>query len=146
MWILQPTVLNQVFIKWKGVIAPEVSPTNSLRIWLPTEIAKREAISITEDETTYDNQWPIAIYPKTSNARIAAQQGSFTVHGRRSDSLDQLISDAGSEPGDVLAKILLTGFSNSQVVQELGLLGIRRSSIYPDVINFVRQLKDYYKW
>ncbi len=145
IWILQPAPMNEVFLKFGGIVAPENSRKTSS--WLPKEIARnRYIIRQDTDGFSYDNRWPLAIYPKKTNQRINAQQGTFTVHGRKSGSIDTLISKAGGDPDDVIAKIELTGFDKDEVMRNLGLLGIRRSAIYPDIDNFVLQLQEVYKW
>ena len=145
VWILQPAPLNNVFLKWNGVLAPE--NIRQTYAWLPKQIAKNtRTIEQDDDGYVYDNQWPLAIYPKKTNKRITAQQGSFTVHGRDPKPLDELITLASGDPSSIIAKIELKGFDRHAVVHHLGLLGIRRSAIYPDVDNFVTQLKEYYKW
>jgi hypothetical protein len=145
IWVLQPALLNEVFLDWKGIIAP--SSTACTSAWLPKKIAQKEPIvALDEEHCKYDNNWPLAIYPQKTNNRIVAQQGSFTVHGRKTEALDVLIAEAGGDPAKVVAKIELIDFNKEHVMSNLSLLGIRRSAIYPDFDNFVLQLKDYYKW
>ena len=47
---------------------------------------------------------------------------------------------------DVFARIDLTGFDKKQVLRDLGVLGIRRTAIYPDIDNLVLQIQEFYKW
>ena len=145
VWILQPAVMNDVFLKWHGILGPE--RYLEMRSWLPKEICKANHIILQDDGGfSYDNRWPLAIYPKKTNHRISAQQGVFTIHGRYSKPLDLLISQAKGDPANALAKIELKEFSKDSVIHDLALLGIRRSSVYPDIDNFVLQLKEYYQW
>lgn len=144
IWILQPGPLNGVFLSWDGIVAPENNPETDS--WLPKKIAMANPIQQDADGLSYDNRWPLAIYPKKTNTRMNAQQGAFTVHGHHSGAIDSLVTQAGGDPQDVLARIDLKGFDKDDVVSHLGLLGIRRSAVYPDVDNFVRQVKEYYKW
>ena len=111
-------------------------------IYLPRLIAEEHALTRTEkDGCVYDNEWPLAIQPKWTNRRIVAQQGMFTIHGRDPRPLTELIASKGKKVGDHIAKINLTGFKKKLVYSELAMLGIRRSAIFPDLDNFVKELR-----
>lgn len=119
--------------------------------WLPKQIAKRDYIISTEvdhlDEVyVYDNRWPVAIFPKKSNQRIVAQQGAFTIHGRKPESLALLVAEKLGEIPTFFAKILLKDFDKEDAIRDLKMLGVKRSSVYPDIENFVKQLQENYKW
>jgi hypothetical protein len=147
IWILQPALLNEIFLNWKGILCPE--NIRETKAWLPKQIKKSETNPIVlqdEDGYIYDNSWPLAIYAKKSNKRITAQRGTFTVHGRNSESLEDLILKKGGNPSSLIAKIELTRFKISDVHNHLKLLGIRRSSIFPDLDNFVQELKETHDW
>ena len=145
IWILQPSSLNEVVLGWHGVLAPEKLPEAEL--WLPSQIGRSTFLTMQDsDGVIYDNKWPLAIYPKKVNQRLHAQQGAFTVHGRQTEPLDKLLEIKGAEVGDVLVRIDLKKCKKDSVLNEMFLLGIRRSAIYPDIDNFVRQMKDASNW
>lgn len=145
VWVLQPTCMNKVFLDWEGIIAPE--NYSEMRIWLPKEINKPSARRVKDKSGyVYDNKWPLAIYPKKTNHRMLSQQGQFTVHGRNRKSIDELITQKRGTPEKILSRIDLEGFDANKIVRQLSMLGIRRSSLYPDLDNFVKQLRDYYNW
>ena len=145
IWICRPAQLNRITTGWKGIISPENN--SQLAAWTPHGIRKpyREA-AVDDASCTYDNDWPIAIYPKRLESRLHAQQGMFTVHGRRSGSLTDIVIARGTSTEDVFARIDLVNFSLSMIKSELRWLGIRRSAIFPDLSNFVGDLKDRFGW
>lgn len=145
VYILQPCDVNDLFLGWRGIMGPD--GYKETRIWLPQAITQRSGKVITDsDGYVYDNQWPLAIYPKCSNNRITTQQGMFTVHGRDTLPLDELISSKGEHARDYIAKIELRGITKQKIYTELATLGIRRSAIYPDIDNFVREIKERPPW
>lgn len=145
IWICKPEKLNRAFLGWAGIIAPESG--EKLKLWLPQQIAKpHKAIEQDLEGYSYDNDWPLAIYPKKSNKRIAAQQGTFTVHGRRKEPLDELYKHRAGNPSEAFARVDLRFKKKEEALLQLKLLGVRRSSIYPDIDNLVKQLKEDYQW
>lgn len=144
IWLMKPVLLNEAFIGWNGIMAPESgSPYTN---WLPNQIAEDKAIVKAEDNYVYDNNWPLAIYPKKSNRRIAAQQGAFTVHGRKSEPLDSLFSSKSGSVDKAFARIDLVNCERRVAMYHLATLGIRRAAIYPDVDNLVQQICEEYDW
>ncbi|MCR9245205.1 MAG: FRG domain-containing protein [bacterium] len=145
IWLLQPMELNEVFLRWHGILTPE--HVRQLDAWLPRPIRLPHHVTQADEEGyVYDNRWPLAIYPRRANRRLIAQQGYFTVHGRDPRPLDELVDQCGADPASLLAKIELVGFDPQQALHELDLLGIRRSAVYPDIDNFVQQLQALYGW
>jgi len=145
IWVMHPDALNNVMIKWWGILTPENNlPAEN---WLPLKVMEKEAIQITDDGGyIYSNQYPLAIYPRRTNSRIAAQQGMFTVHGRMRESLEEIVKLQGGEVDDIFARVNLVGFDHRKILQELRTFGIRRAAIYPDMDNYVRDLQHSYEW
>lgn len=145
IWICKPELLNEKFMGWKGILAPESS--SYLNLWLPKSIALSSKSSKDDDDGyIYDNDWPLAIYPKKANKRIAAQQGVFTVHGRRNEDLIHLFKEKGGREEEAFARVELR-FSDKMVAfSHLKMLGVRRSAIYPDVDNLVKQIQEDHGW
>ncbi|MFT5323655.1 MAG: hypothetical protein ACI8P0_001505 [Planctomycetaceae bacterium] len=145
VWVMQPSSLNDVMLGWNGIMAPE--NIDDMSLWLPKAIAHpTHRVQQDQQGCSYDNDWPLAIYPKKSNLRISAQQGTFTVHGRHREPLDALYEKRGGIIADTFARIDMVGFDKPTVLKHLALLGIRRSAIYPDIENCVRQLQETYGW
>lgn len=145
IWIMQPCLINQAFLGWEGIVGPEQS--EQYEIWLPDRIAEEHHIVVQDREGySYDNDWPLALYPKKANTRIAAQQGTFTIHGRRKEPLDELFEAKGGKVAEAFARIDLKGCDKEEALRHLITLGVRRSAIYPDIDNLVRQIRDEYEW
>lgn len=142
IWILQPEAINEHFMKWRGIIAPENYP-DELKPWLPRYL-KKSGRARTVDGYRYNPKNPLAILAKKSNRRIAAQQGAFTLHGRDTRALCEIIKSEIPSPNQVLARIDLEPLNLIEARLHLETLGVRRSAIYPDMDNFVKQLGEYY--
>ena len=145
IWILNPSALNQASINWGGIIAPNNFP-DEMGIWLPNQIRNATHLIRFTEGFTYDNRKPLAIYPKKSNRRIVAQQGTFTVHGRDRKCLLDYINTEVPSPDSVIARIILDGAKIDECRRDLEMLGVRRSTIYPDIDNYVKHLKSVYSW
>jgi hypothetical protein len=143
VWIMQPYLFNQACIKWDGTISPENNP--EVNIWLPRQMKIHQA-QTDRDGVEYDNENPIAIYPRKNGGRLHAQQGAFTVHGRTRRDLVDLVKSTGYDVSRVFARLELKGFTRANAFAQLATLGIRRSTVYPDIDNFVRELQEYYCW
>jgi hypothetical protein len=144
VWLLLPELLNETFLGWRGVMSPENNV--ELDLWLPRPVASGRRRRRDEFGYRYDNQFPLAILPCRNNLRIVAQQGVFTIHGRSCDPIPELLARKRASPSRMLARVDLLGLTREQAANELWQLGIRRSAIYPDLHNFVLQLKEQYRW
>ncbi|QDU80199.1 FRG domain protein [Polystyrenella longa] len=145
VWIMDPCSYNEAIMNWYGIFAPE--NYEEADIWLPHLVKGPQALVKQDlDGWVYNNLHPVAIYPKRSNPRISNQQGYFTVHGSDRRSLDEILSSLGHSSGDVFARIDLEGIDRKKALEQLSLLGVRRSAIFPDITNLVAQLKEYYEW
>ena len=100
------------------------------------------------DPTSSLPEHPIAFRPRRSNKRIVAQHGMFTVHGSSDNCLTRFVVQNSTNivPSDVMTRIDFVGFSNSRVVSCLKVLGMTRSAVYPDVVNFARSIKESRKF
>lgn len=143
VWVLRPDLVNKNTIKWKGIISPENYP-DDMEPWLPRFINKAKSTPSACGKYVYDNSDPVAIYAKRSNARIAAQHGGFTLHGRNPKPLCELINKEMPGAKKILGRVDLDGIDVDEARYHLSVLGIRRSSIYPDVDNYVKQLGETY--
>ena len=81
----------------------------------------------------------VATMAVENDPRIQAQQGAFTVHSSR-QPLDQM-----SNCEKWLVKILLPKESAPRISYELGLLGIQRSNLFPDLDNLAQELRTRFK-
>ena len=156
IWILQPNRFNELMQGWSQIISPK--PWAGMRHWLPSAMNSAPT-KVTIDGSSYDNLYPVAIYPQRTNRRIVAQQGMFTVHGHNQDGIEQIIQTRlaemnakrkkGKTPQDMapyLARIDLKDLDKATALRDLSLLGVVRSAIYPDLDSFVRQMKEEPGW
>lgn len=142
VWILDPAEINKVAVGDPRIISPENnSPTQA---WLPRRIREPYNIIQRDGEFVYDNTFPLAIMPRKSDARMVAQQAYFTVHGRSKKALEDFIFERVPTPKRAIARIDLNVTSRDQWLDDLGLLGTRRHTIYPDLDHYVQYLREYY--
>jgi hypothetical protein len=145
IWILSPNDLNQASCNYEGILSPEHNP--ELDIYLPDSIGKHIKKKSKEDKSVlYDNNIPLAIFPKQANRRILSQSGFFTVGGRKKEGLEIIIPKICKSPKRTLLRLKFEDCDISRLKEELGIMGIRRSGIYPDLANFVGELQEIYKW
>jgi FRG domain len=147
VWIILPAKINGLSMNWEGLISPE--RYKELNAWMPTSIRDgRKRVSSDDGDWVYDSAYPLALYPRKNNARMIAQQGTFTVHGTDRDPLDAWIMKcAPTSHQEILCKVVFSRKLKVQVaVSELADLGVRRSTIYPDLQNFVLELRDRNGW
>jgi hypothetical protein len=144
VWVMKPHKLNLAFIGWEGIITPENNAVTNM--WLPRAINDPDTKPGDEPNFVFDNEWPLAIHPRRPRGRVVAQHGFFTVHGRDKRTLPDLVASRGVDPKTVFARLDLSGLDATLARHQLALLGIRRSNIYPDIDNFVRELKEIHAW
>lgn len=140
VWILQPERFNKQYLGWSGILAPENQP--KLNAWLPS--GNRKHTVEHDGEDCYDNKHTLAIYAKKSNHRIVAQQGAFTLHGRDRRPICEMVAKDFKKPDSVLARIDFEDLDLKEAKLHLERLGVKRSSIYPDIDNFVKQVGESY--
>lgn len=143
VWVLRPDLVNQNTIQWKGIIAPENYPKD-MKPWLPRFIGTAKSEFSKCGKYRYDNSNPVAIYAKRSNARIAAQHGAFTLHGHNRKPLCEQIIKNMPQAKKIIGRVELDRIDVEEARYHLSVLGIRRSSIYPDIDNYVKQLGETY--
>lgn len=142
VWMLDPGVVNQASVGDDTIISPENNP--AVDLWLPKVIQEGSRSTQADGEFLYNNNHPLAIYPRKTNQRIIAQQGAFTIHGRNRIPLEEFVLEHARKPNDRLARVLLVDVEPSKWLHELGLLGIRKQHVYPDIDTFAKCLKETY--
>jgi hypothetical protein len=126
VWVLDPWRLNDIVLGRDEVIPPgsdglpEVD-TLRYKLWLPDRFDAKQKLL---------EELPVAIYPNQFDRRIAAQKSCFTVHGRKTESLESLFRRTKT----LLARIIIPGFATSIVRDGLEEYGIDEVSIYPDLV------------
>jgi hypothetical protein len=87
-------------------------------------------------------QAPVAILPVHSSARIQAQRGTFTIHGRAHDGLDKLAESAGRK--GCLRRLVIPKQDVVRVRLELSRAGIAESVIFPELPGLCRELRTFF--
>ena len=104
------------------------------------------------------NRYALAIRPPQMTPRLVAQRGVFTIHGTDlsiEDSEKKLgikadLNDQAAEmskkikdcrKNDLLTSIRIDGSAKKSIQRELGLMGITRATLFPDMDGLVQELK-----
>lgn len=88
-----------------------------------------------ETRTPIGTSRPVAIHPTSIHPRITAQKSCFTIHGRDHRSLAEQL---GSR---VLKKYVLSKRAFPAISQQLRLLGVTYSTVFPDLDGLARDLE-----
>ena len=146
VWIIRPCCVNQLSLGWSGLISPERNA--ELNAWMPTPIAAgSQKVTSKDGKWVYDSANPIALYPRKNNPRLVAQQGTFTVHGTQRIAIDEWITSNAPDYHRLICKVVFSRkMKPQQVMSDLADLGLRRSTIYPDLANFVIEMKEHHGW
>jgi hypothetical protein len=124
VWALDPWELNKKVVRKKEVLPPgEPGITredrNRYDRWLRERFAKRQ-------------HWPrrpVAVYPRHSTRRIAAQQSCFTVHGSDRRGLEKIVPQLGLP----LVEITIPSWAVGSVQRCLKTCGVDETMIFPDL-------------
>ena len=121
VWMLVPQLLNMR----SGLAGFEVP-------WHPsTQTAASIRAAWADDEPPDQPALPVAMYPMHIHARLQVQHSCFTIHGRRKESINVLMSEAGLDHG--LRSIEIDPAYHSAILEELRILGTSEASIFPDL-------------
>lgn len=133
VWLLEPAQLNARTTGDCRVITPGGEFT---RHWLPFESADQDRGCRRGSPATFDhcgkgysNARPIAIFAPRVNQRIAAQHGTFTVHGTDETPLNGMFT-LGPPP---LARIDVKAGARKQLLRELELCGVTSLRLFPEL-------------
>jgi hypothetical protein len=79
---------------------------------------------------------PVAVYPTYVHPRLTGQRACFTIHGRKKDGLNSLVSDA------ILKRYIIDPTRRHAMRSELQLLGITDSVLFPELDGLAAELTD----
>ncbi len=82
---------------------------------------------------------PIALEAAFNSTRIAAQRGCFTLHGSTRKALDRYAALKAR-----LLKIEIARIRVPEIREQLRVLGITETSVFPDLSGLCTELKDYW--
>lgn len=136
VWVMDPSEFNQITHNESGVIVPKDLPHIAQRIlhfstYLPVSMRLGTASSPVPDK-------PLAIEPPLSNRRILYQQGCFTVHGCKSESIDTYFRRAYS---DRIIRLVVKGRRRrGAFLDTLHNLGFKEEYVYQDLPSLTRRV------
>lgn len=136
IWILNPYKLNAAMHGIERVFVPRTGygPPDEARLvgaYLPQSLRPTRTFGIRSLPRP-----PIAIEPTFSNARLVAQAGCFTVHGRNKTPLEQI----GALRRHML-RIDIAPADTPAMRADLDQLGYRRELIYPNLDHLAERIK-----
>lgn len=125
IWILDPILLNQTNPRLDGLpVGILATSDKQAENWEP---------GVSETIFAPD---PVAIYGTYNSERIAAQQGAFTVGGKKVKPVNEIAHQDG-----VLAKCTLTD-PPDKIREQLKLLGVSRSTVYPGLAEVAHDIAE----
>lgn len=138
VWVIDPLAMNRA-AGWPRIICPY--PDTDLNYWLPGLCGRHATLhTFAAGQRFKSNASPLAIYPKRFNPRIVAQRGVFTVHGIDETPINHLdLKDTNGN--DRIAIIRFPGAKREALRRDLFLLGITKTSIYPEPQSVADDLK-----
>ena len=125
VWILDPWALNEWNIKKPDLVitGPEFDPDLIAVKYLGPVYRKLRL-----------PQRPIALVPPYNSARITAQRGTFTIHGKRIEGLEKLFTKK-------LVKILIPKDRCLEMRRNLRSAGISEFTLFPDLDGLSRDIR-----
>lgn len=126
IWQLDPQVLNGCdYLKKQFVFQVIMPPVSSLA----SDAFSMQAAPIAQ---------VAAVTGPDVDIRMAVQQGSFTIHG------DPTPLEDHADAKDFLVKLIVPAAAKKDLAEELRLIGIRRSALFPDLVNLAKELAGDY--
>jgi len=118
LWLLHPTQLNRN----ANIFGDE-------EFFIPSfediELTNYTVESVSQD--TRSQLFPLATIATRNNPRIQAQLGVFTIHHRQDCSLESIGN------ADHVKKYIIPSSKKSNILLELGLLGINKFQLFPEL-------------
>jgi len=136
IWALDAVRLNEVELGRRVIVTAD-DPVGTLACGLPfsdlsapdLDREERELIARLQDAV-------VAMEPHETFARMLLQQSRFTVHGR-STGLETTLADS-----TLLSRFVIPARRKVYFARTLSLLGIRLSTVFPDLDHLAEELRD----
>lgn len=141
VWMLDPMALNTHVMS--QVNGQEVEPVAEFPLtWFRPPQETRINIGNENIRGAWENDLrgldlPVAIQPTYLHPRMSAQRSVFTIHGKRKLPLNELIP----KDNKILAKFIINPKCRSKLQKDIGILGIREATAYPDIDGLARELE-----
>lgn len=130
VWLLDPMAMNKSFFQQEAVFIPnDRDPKAAIHQWLPSKLQRSR------------KKHAVAIYPSSTNQRLIAQQGMFTVHGRARDSLEAQLCAGNNSPR--LACIDVERSAVPEIRAQLSWLGMNQFAVEADADGLSDHLVDF---
>lgn len=143
IWMICPQKMNlrSVGIEWVFVPGGELT-----KHWLPSSMnADRQQSFSFEDRSNVTNEAPLAIYPKRRNPRILAQAGTFTIHGTKTDSIDQFMLELPDHLRKISQiRLKVTPDHARELLRQLAVIGISTPTLFPEPESLARDIREKY--
>lgn len=136
VWAMNPYRFNLALHGHERVFIPRTGfgPPEEARL-LGSYVPRALRVSATFGNTSMPSP-PIAVEPTFSNARLIAQAGCFTVHGRRRSALEDLASLK-----DHLHVVHVDPSTTPSLRDDLDQLGFRKELIYPNLDYLAQRIR-----
>lgn len=129
VWMIDPHALNFLSFGTPSLFNPWSMPALD---WF----------NIAFGVSTPKDKNPIAIRPMHINRRMSAQRSCFTIHGENTKGIEQLYPEL-IEKG-FLTEFIINKKNAREIIEELRVLGITYSTIYPDLDGLAEEFKIKY--
>jgi hypothetical protein len=134
VWLLNPDKLNR--LSSSHDISPGAFPLTWFHPQDGTINIGHENIRGAWETDKAGVDLPVAIKPTYIHPRMSAQKSCFTVHGIKKRPLPELV------PDDIIVKLHIDPTRASQMCQDLAMLGITHTTIFPEAEYLARELRE----
>jgi hypothetical protein len=146
VWMMNPAHFNQVTHALEdGYLF--IPGQQQLDYWLPQYCGRGKKTTKFSKKKGWDfqgNSKPVAIYPIRHNPRLVAQRGVFTVHGTEEIPIDKIFRDAAGKNDAMIEKIEIAPESCSKIFEDLGVLGVNQTGLFPEPSSVASDLTRFY--
>lgn len=84
------------------------------------------------------SDFPVAIHPTNVHSRMSSQRSCFTIHGKRQESLDDMVSER------ILKKYIIQRDAVDAFRSDMKIVGVTHSSVFPDLDHLAKELSEIY--
>lgn len=140
VWMLNPRELNKLSVSdkdGKKSIGSDEFPLTWFSPPCRINIGS-ESINAAWEQRASRVDLPVAIVPTYVHGRMSAQRSCFTIHGRKEQPLNQLVSP------DVAKRYKIEPSAATGLQRDLRMLGIMRATAFPDLDGLTGELASLY--
>lgn len=142
LWVLRPGRLNGHFVGRATIFSPRSTVQANDQMAKSVHnvadgFSMRHMIAESANAELRATEAALALFPDEIDLRMQLQQSTFTVHGT-AEPLEDMVED------DIVRMIRIPKENREAIRATLGALGIRRSTLFPDLDNLARDISDRY--